>query len=245
MKLPPADLVFITECIEQCGRELMDCWEDAGSPHDCMTPEQLLHAMQQLLSVLSPLQKAMPPNGNVEREQELKTLGEHGLHLLGELARLGQDFGLGLQTRAIRDLCFPFALWIARHGGEFATLEPVADAVAELANRLSDPETLSELYGQINELLEAAAPAIARSSERRPTLALRILLLNRAIVATRSHRPALMEEAFVAVAELLPEDAPRFFEEAMEQMDVIGYPEHVRVVVERHYLHHCSGRTLH
>jgi hypothetical protein len=245
MKLPPADLVYVAQRLQQVGRELVETWEDAGAPRDCPAPPELLHAMEQLFDVLHPLRAPASSAGNPEREKELKTLGEHGLQLLAELARQAQSLGLGPQARALRDLCFPFALWIARNGGEFTTIEPVADAVAELANRLSEPEALGELYCLIDELLEAAAPPIGRSREGRPPLPWRILVLNRAIVATRSHRPALMEEAFVTVAELLPEEAPGFFEEAMEQMDVVGYPEPVRAVVERHYREHCGGRILH
>ena len=58
-------------------------------------------------------------------------------------------------------------------------------------------------------------------------------------------KPELIERAYGGVAELLPEEAPRFFEEALEQMDVIGDPDRVRRVVVQFYKTHCGNRTLH
>ena len=73
----------------------------------------------------------------------------------------------------------------------------------------------------------------------------RVLLLNRAIVATRSHRPDLMESAFKAVVDGLPGDAPEFFREAMGQMAALNYPPQVRTVVQRYADAWCVRRTLH
>jgi alkanesulfonate monooxygenase SsuD/methylene tetrahydromethanopterin reductase-like flavin-dependent oxidoreductase (luciferase family) len=70
-------------------------------------------------------------------------------------------------------------------------------------------------------------------------------LLNRAIVATRSHRPQLMEPAFDAIVEWLPDQATRFFAESMGQMDIIGSPDQVRAVMQDYYLRYSGDRTLH
>jgi hypothetical protein len=72
-----------------------------------------------------------------------------------------------------------------------------------------------------------------------------VFLLNKAIVATRSHQPALMDEAFDALADQLPEEAPDFFREGMGQMDALDYPAEVRAVMERWYEQWCSKRVLH
>ena len=78
-----------------------------------------------------------------------------------------------------------------------------------------------------------------------PSRPWRILLLNRAIVATRSHQPALMEEAFESVVEYLPEEAPTFFREGMEQMDALNYPPQVRNLMQGFYQQCCGRRVLH
>ena len=41
--------------------------------------------------------------------------------------------------------------------------------------------------------------------------------------------------AIPALVFRLPEDAPGFFAEGMEQMDIIDYPDHVRHVMQTYY----------
>ncbi|MDX1697273.1 MAG: hypothetical protein R3308_03260, partial [Thiohalobacterales bacterium] len=65
------------------------------------------------------------------------------------------------------------------------------------------------------------------------------------IVATRSHDTALMEEAFAALTDRLPEDAGRFFTEGMQQMDALDYPQHVREVMARYHRQWNVDRSLH
>ena len=69
--------------------------------------------------------------------------------------------------------------------------------------------------------------------------------MNRAIVATRTHQPDVMEEAFTVLVRHLPEDAPGFFNQGMEQMDLLNYPPHVREVMERYYTKWSVKRSLH
>jgi hypothetical protein len=44
-----------------------------------------------------------------------------------------------------------------------------------------------------------------------------------------------MESVFEQLVFRLPEDAPGFFAEGMHQMDIIGYPDHVRNVMKTYY----------
>ena len=70
--------------------------------------------------------------------------------------------------------------------------------------------------------------------------------MNRAIVATRTLDPGLMESAFDTLVTELPEDAPRFFAEGMGQLDIVGYPPRVREVMTRYYVRFGStSNTLH
>ena len=73
----------------------------------------------------------------------------------------------------------------------------------------------------------------------------RILIINRAIIATRSHDAELMEMAFKSLVESLPEEAARFFEEGLEQMHLIDYPEHVQKLMQHYYLMYGTPQTLH
>jgi hypothetical protein len=43
----------------------------------------------------------------------------------------------------------------------------------------------------------------------------------------------------------LPEDAPRFFTEGMQQMEALNYPEPVREVMEKYHRQWTVNRALH
>jgi hypothetical protein len=53
-----------------------------------------------------------------------------------------------------------------------------------------------------------------------------------------------MEQAFEQLLIRLPEDAAGFFREGLQQMDIIGYPDHVRRVMEK-FFQLTNNPTLH
>ena len=244
MKLPPVDLAYLHERLRELAPELREAWETSrhGS-EDPDAPALLRDAMSQLIDMLGQLQdEAYQQTTN---PTEISTLGEYGLHLLEEMAQLAASLELPALAAKIERLCLPFALWLARHGGEIRHLAPVVNAVAHYANQASHPQAMVGLYTHCCELIEATSPACEDPSPNDPKHPWRLLLLNRAIVATRSHNPELMEPAFDAIVECLPSDAQRFFSEGMEQMAIINYPDHVRELVRRYFLAHAVPRRLH
>ncbi len=177
---------------------------------------------------------------------DLGALGDQCIDLLGRLAALAGRLRLPQHARQVEALALPLACWIARCGGELAHPGPVVNAAGTLANSIKAPDELAILYGLMSEVVDALSPRVTQ--EREPadsTRPWRVLLLNRAIVATRSHRPDLMESAFRAVVDALPDDAPEFFREAMGQMEALNYPPLVRAVVQRYADAWCLRRTLH
>jgi len=208
------------------------------------TPTLLGEAMSQLIDMLDHIQGEVPDDA-AGRAAEINTLGEYGLHLLEDLARLAVRLEQPSLAADIEQLSLPYALWIARRGGEIKHLAPVVNALAQFANQANQPQLMTGLYTQCCELIEATSPTCEDSASNDPGHPWRLLLLNRAIVATRSHNPELMEPAFDAIVECLPGDAQRFFAEGMEQMSIIDYPDHVREVVRRYFLTHAVPRRLH
>ena len=69
--------------------------------------------------------------------------------------------------------------------------------------------------------------------------------MNYGIVATRSHQPEIIEEAYDALVKNLPHDARQFFKEGLQQIDIVGYPDAVREVVERYNKMRGSENALH
>ena len=244
MTIPPADLSFLRERLRELASQLSDVWESAGrSREEAGAPTQVGEAMLQLIDVLRQIENDDTPQpGNAT---EINTLSEYGLHLLDELAKCAAGLDQTALAAEIEQLSLPYAVWIARQGGEIRHLSPVVNALAHLANQASRPVVMAALYSLCCELVEAASPALEEPAARDPQHPWRLLLLNRAIVATRSHNPELMESAFDAVVEHLPSDAQGFFAEGMEQTAIIDYPDPVRELMRRYFLAYAAPKRLH
>jgi hypothetical protein len=177
---------------------------------------------------------------------DVERIGDYALSLIESLASLTGRAGRSETALQIQSLAMPLALWVARHGGRIQHLEVVVNAFAQYANGLHEPAALGVLSDIMGEVLEAAADSLKQDLEKsNPMRPWRILNLNRAIVATRSHDPARMELVFDAMVSNLPEDARAFFREGMQQMDIVGYPDHVRALMSRYRDKWGSGDTLH
>jgi hypothetical protein len=152
----------------------------------------------------------------------------------------------GQQNRDLTRLAIPICLWIARQGGHINRLETVVNSLAAYANELQDTAQIAGLANVIREIIDAASDEIRSDIEQTsPMRPWRIINLNYGIVATRSYDPQLMDEAYGVLVENLPQDAREFFREGMQQMDIVGYPEEVREVVEKYDRMWGSGDTLH
>jgi hypothetical protein len=205
---------------------------------------RLFEAMRQTDASLA--KDGAGPEGNHARADAVSELGEYALELFDQATNWSKNLDLSEVFLTLQTFTVNIARWIARRGGHLLKLEPVVDALAQIANRTQDPGELLELYQAMGEIMDATAPAIRRDLEKtNPGRPWRILQLNRAIVATRTHQPDVMEEAFAAFAEHMPEDAPRFFSEGMQQMELLNYPPHVRDVMDRYYRKWSASRSLH
>ncbi len=208
----------------------------------------LIRAFDQLMDVMERVDADSRFEGDTRTSPsaaagDITELGEYALKLHENLVTLANDAAARENNAR---LALEFAVWIARHGGQIDTLEPVVDATALLANRLTEPHELETLSAVISDICKAVSPVIREDLERiNPGRPWRLLLLNRSIIATRSHNPALMEEAFEVLTRHLPEDAARFFTEGMQQMDALDYPAHVRKIMEKYHRQWTLDRSLH
>ena len=234
-------------------RHTRDACADKAPGDDPALLEEALHQLLEIIARVESDARATDSDRRGKthlrqgvREADITELGEYSIGLLGELEHWLQRHQLEEQLTLLAELQMALALWIARHGGELVTLEPVVDALARFANRTLDPEQLIELFTYMGEIVEAVAPVIRQDLEKtNPGRPWRVLHLNRAIVATRSHDPAAIQEAYDRLEELLPEEAPRFFAKGMEQMDALDYPPHVRNLVETYYQDWNRKHRLH
>jgi len=220
--------------------------EDMNSPH------KLLAAMEQAIDVMvradadSAVKKEMSAESmGLLEEKDISQIGQYALDLLEGLVSFVQD-KTGEQNRDLLRLSLPISLWVARHGGKLSHIDMVVNSLAGYANEISESQLLKDLTGIIREVIDACDDEIRRDLEQtnmmRPW---RILNLNYGIVATRSHQPELIEQAYDALVKNLPQDAREFFKEGLQQMDIVGYPDEVRAVVERYNKMWGSESVLH
>lgn len=205
----------------------------------------MAQALEQLADVITRVEADTQPTDDASTS-DITEIGDYALQLLEALSDESANPELNRQQQSLTSLAVNTALWIAHHGGQLATLEPVANALALMANSSHEPQELGQLSGVINEIIAAVASPIRQDLEKmnlgRPW---RVLLLNNSIVATRSHDTDLMEAAFAILTSQLPEDATRFFSEGMEQMEALDYPPHVRQVMEKYHREWPVNRSLH
>ena len=177
--------------------------------------------------------------------QDLSQLGDYGLAQLSDLSEWARLLELEELQVTLDELSIPIALWTARNIGSLQELRNVVDALSRIANQTQDPDFLAELSGIMDEIANAVAPQVKADEDKshagRPW---RMLNLNHGIVATRTHDPAIMESVFEQILLRLPEDAPTFFREGLEQVETIDYPGHVREVMEKYY-QITNNPTLH
>ena len=216
------------------------------------SPRSLLGAMDQAIDVMVRVDADTAARDDLSaesigmlEEKDISSIGQYALDLLEGMEALVEN-KTGRQERELLRLSLPLCLWVARHGGKLSQIEMLVNSLAGYANEISEPHLLAELTLIIREVIDACDDELCRDLEKtnlmRPW---RILNLNYGIVATRSHQPELIEMAYDVLAKNLPQDAREFFKEGMHQMDVVGYPDEVREVVERYYKMWGSEGSLH
>ncbi len=154
-----------------------------------------------------------------------------GFGLLEDLQRSAALLELDKSDSLLHLLPLHIAELVAAHGGTITDPLPVVDAIAYQANRLRDPQELVGLRHTVEMVIDHLPEEVQADQDRRnPGRPWRVLLLNYAIIATRSHDLEGMDRAFAFLLERLPEEAESFFAQGMEQvmMDHLGYPEPVR-----------------
>ena len=247
------DLFFNTVAPYLEGESSADMSPDvAMGEADRHSPQNLLAAMDQAIDVIARAdadtaarQKMNAESIGLLEEKDITTIGQYTLDILEAMVGFIQEKS-GEQNRELLRLSIPVSLWVARRGGKLSQIDMLVNSLAAYANEVKEPHELEELAGIIREIIDACDDDIRRDLEQTSMMRpWRILNLNYGIVATRSHNPVLIEQAYDALIKNLPKDARQFFKEGLQQMDAIGYPEEVREVVERYNKMWGSESSLH
>jgi hypothetical protein len=250
MRIPTGDLAIFRSGIDRIFDGLSHSAAALRAP-DGASVELLSEAFRQLLDVMARVEadSRAGENGRPGRRAEgedITELGEYGSRLQENLASLVNQAGPADLKDAMPTLIVDLALWVAAHGGRLDSIEALVDALAQIANRTTEPRELGHLNEVMGRLIDAVSPLIREDLEKiNPGRPWRVLLLNRGIVATRSHDPERMTEAFDFLIRHLPEDAAGFFAAGMQQMEALNYPAQVRQVMEKYHRRWTINPTLH
>lgn len=165
----------------------------------------------------------------------ISELGDYGLQLF---AGIEQWLNIAnIENQSTLHLCtLSLAAWIHDHSGTLQQLENIVNALSQAANQTNEPRVLVILHKIAEKITNSAHDMIKadidKSESGRPW---RILNLNHGIIATRTHNTDIMNSVFEQLIQRLPEDAASFFADGMKQMELIGYPDHVKHVMEQFY----------
>lgn len=160
--------------------------------------------------------------------------------ILGDLARV-QDAALRLPDAALvaeaADFLVGVAIWAVRHAIPVEPLEPVVNALANRANLARSKPELAAAFALTQGILAHVAPRLAADLERsNPERPWRILHANLAITAIRTEDEAMMEHAFDALDNALPEERAGFYAEALSLALSPGVAPAVRERIEARHL---------
>jgi len=202
---------------------------------DRRAPVLLAEMLEKLLAVIVRLDREEGEDGPIYKD-DVNQLGDRGMNLVADLVAWAKELDRDEARKELEIVALAIIHWIMRHHGELRTLEPVVNALANFANRTHDPETLVSMADFMGRVIQASSAFIKQDLEKtNPGRPWRLLHLNRGIVATRSHNPALMEQVFEDLVRFLPEEAPTFFADGMQQMEELNYPRPVREVIGRFF----------
>lgn len=177
---------------------------------------------------------------------EATELGEYAIYIVSGSEYMLQQAQKNSLAQHNNILLVGLALWIDDHGGEIAEPEKLVDIMAELANQTTDIEDMTAIFHILGNLINACSMTIKQDTDKSDTnRPWRVLNLNRCIVATRTHDPAIMEQAFTDLITNLAEDAADFFAQGIQQVRQPGYPQAARQVMQRYHDRYNPPVTTH
>ena len=228
--------------IKMHSEELFQLWSNTKeSSHSDSNPEILKEAYKQLCLII----ERTDSTANTQENTELNEIANHGIHLHMESVHWIEKLqAQGIAADVMKSIIL-FSAWAGRHHCELDEMEFIVNFLGEYSNHVKSMAELEELAGLAMNIVDAC-PMVMKSdldnqNQGRPW---RVLLLNNAIIATRTHKDDLLEQAYDLIGKYLPEDAAKFFSQALEQMDIIGYPDNVRIIVRR-YFNLWNNQTQH
>lgn len=247
--VPPADIHWFAEYFSETWELMRDQLETSDSEVSPeVSIETLYDAMEQLIDVLLTYEEQLnyPEDDTSSSIQpDLADLNDYGLSILESLCQYSLEMELDMDSHQWEKLSISLALWGVHHGADLCSFTLITNGLAHIANNVTTLKHLEYLYTTMSEVLDAAAmETIDEALFNDPNHPWRVLLFNRAIVATRTLSAQLIKEAFSSIEEHLPEEAPNFFSEGLAHLEEEEFPDETKRLVAEFY-QNCQKPLLH
>lgn len=158
-----------------------------------------------------------------------------------DLAHLDSDCkreGFNDASFDIVQMAVGVGLWAARHDValDAAALEHVTNALANLSNSAVSSREIAAVFGLMQGVIAHVKPRLAADPERsNPLRPWRLLNVNLAITAIRTEDASMMQFAFDALDDALPDERARFYAEALAAATAPGIARGVRERIEQRH----------
>ncbi len=168
--------------------------------------------------------------------QDINRLGEYGLNLLTELLHWAYSNHHKDFSHVTHQLILSLSLWITKHNGEIQSLETIIDTFSYFTNKTAEPYELKEMVQLMSTIIDACSMTIKNDAGQNNQISTwRILNLNRAITATRSHDVTLIRNTYQQLVETFPHEVANFFAEGMHEIERLNYPTQVKDVLQEFF----------
>ncbi len=205
--------------------------------------KNLLSRFDEFFNVVATVNLRANENMIIE-PRETTEISDYGFVLLLKLIDLMEKLDLPHRRREIEQISLVFARWTISYNGTINHLEPLVNAIAQLANLMQEKQALLALSELIAGIVEHCSPELKKDDDNDDLRPWRLLHINRGIVATRTHDLETMRQAFDEFLIYLPREASGFFTEGMKEMVALDYPPHVRKVME-FYFNQTPSASVH
>jgi hypothetical protein len=219
--------------LKAAAREVIAAFDKSGiPPGNKITPAMLVDALDVFFDDCERIDRDYGPTAEVLAE-DVNAITDQIFECLHDLGNWADRLKLRAARVSVIDISLEVAQWCMRHRGQLRQIGPVVAALANRANAAGSLDAciaLSDAYEAVISNVAARLQADHLSTD--PLRPWRQLLINAAIVSTRSRDTRKMERAYRRLEAHLPSECPAFFQQAAHQVAGLGFSAEARALVQ-------------
>jgi len=219
--------------LKLAAREIIAAFEASGiPPGNKITPLNLVDALDVFFDDCERIDREYGPTAEVLAE-DVNAISDQIFECLHDVGNWADKFKLRNARISVIDISLEVAQWCMRHRGQLRQIGPVVAALANRANLAGSLDAciaLSDAYESV--IVNVATRLQADHLSKDPLRPWRQLLINAAIVSTRSRDLKKMERAYKRLEAHLPSECAAFFQQAAHQVAGLGFSAEARAMVQ-------------